>query len=118
MNRNDFLDTTKLNNIMASDIALYSTIIFSILLFIPIVESSRCSKNSSFEGWKLNSSIPCDLYPLSNDSNDNISQDCRVNLVIDFTTGLVNGWFNPQNQSSQPRNQLDILTIFSLKGTS
>jgi hypothetical protein len=66
----------------------------------------------------LNSSIPSDLYPSSNNSNDNINQDCRVHLAIDFTTGLVNGWFNAQTQSSQPRNQLDILTIFSLKGTS
>ncbi len=103
---------------MAFSMALYSTIVFSILLFIPIAESTRCARNFTFEGWHLNWSIPFNLYRPSNDSNNNTNEDCRVHLAIDFTTGLVNGWFNPRNQSSRPQNQLDVLTIFSLKGTS
>jgi len=103
---------------MASYMALYSTIIFSILLLIPIAESRRCLRNSSFQEWQLNSSIPSDLYPSSNESNDIINQDCKVKLEIDFITGLVNVQFDAQKHSVQPRNQLDILTIFSLESTS
>jgi len=56
--------------------------------------------------------------PSSNESNDNINQDCTVKLAIDFTTGLVNGWFTSKNQSFIPENRLEIQTQFSLKDTS
>jgi hypothetical protein len=56
--------------------------------------------------------------PSSNESNDNINQDCTVKLAIDFTTGLVNGWFTSKNQSFMPENRLEIETQFSLNDTS
>ena len=90
---------TKEKNTMACDTTLYFTIIFSIFFIIPIIESSRCSKNYTFQGWQLNSSIPFDLNLSSNDSNDTINQNCLVKLSIDFTAGLVNGSFTAENQS-------------------
>jgi hypothetical protein len=39
-------------------------------------------------------------------------------LAIDFTTGLVNGWFTSKNQSFMPQNNLEIQTQFSLTDTS
>ena len=98
--------------------SFYFNIIVAILLLIPIAESSRCAKHFNFTGWQLNSAIPCNLYPSSNDSNNNTNEDCRVFLTIDVTTGLVNGRFSALNQSNQTRNQLDILTVFPLTGPS
>src|SRR5438067_1675097 len=88
--------------------------IFSISLLVPLTESSRCSKNYTFQGLKLNSPFPSEFYPSSNDPNDDMNQDCQVKLAIDFTTGFVNGSFTAKNQSFWPQNLLDILTIFSL----
>ncbi len=103
---------------MACYFTLFSTFILSILLIIPLAESSRCSKKYTFPPLPLNSSIPSNFSQSSNDPNDNINQECEVNLAIDFTTGFVNVSFDPKNQSVLYTNQLRIRTIFSLNDTS
>jgi len=83
-----------------------------------MTESSRCSKKCTFERLQLNSSIPWNFCPSSNDSNDDINQECQVKLAINFTTGFVNVMFDPRNQSSIPKKHLEIVTLFSLNDTS
>jgi hypothetical protein len=92
--------------------------VFLILLVVSFTESSRCSKKCSFQELRLNSSIPSDFCPSSNESTNDIKQACKVKLTIDFTTGFVNGSFDEENQSSISKYNFDITTIFSLDDTS
>ncbi|CAF2564796.1 unnamed protein product [Rotaria sp. Silwood2] len=96
---------------------MYVLFIFIFLFTLPTIESSRCSKECKFKDFQLNSSFPSDFCSISKSNND-INQRCRVELTIDFTTGLVNGSFNTENQSSLVSNKLDIRSIFSLNDIS
>ncbi|CAF2564777.1 unnamed protein product [Rotaria sp. Silwood2] len=102
---------------MKNAVIMYVLFIFIFLSTVPTIESSRCSKSCSFRGIQLNSSLPSDFCSTSK-LNDDIKQQCRVKLTIDFTTGLVNGSFDAENRSILSEDVLMIETTFSLNDTS
>ncbi|UJR10829.1 hypothetical protein I4U23_015016 [Adineta vaga] len=84
---------------------------------IQLIDSSRCLKKCTFEGVPLNSSFPIDICP-STQINDDINQQCMVQLTIDFSTGLINGSFDAEPRAIMTENRLVIDTKFLLNEIS
>ncbi|CAF3404661.1 unnamed protein product [Rotaria sp. Silwood1] len=102
---------------MTHSVTMYALCILIFLSILSTIESSQCLKKCTFPSIPLNSSLPSDFCSISK-SNDDMKQQCRVKLTIDFTTGLVNGSFNPENRSILTDDELTIETTFSLNNTS
>ncbi|CAF4795620.1 unnamed protein product, partial [Rotaria sp. Silwood2] len=80
---------------------------------LPIIESIRCSKKCTFHDISLNSSFPSEFCPTSK-LNDDIDQQCLVELAIDLTASLVSGSFNVENRTVLTKNKVQIESTFSL----
>ncbi|CAF4832832.1 unnamed protein product [Rotaria sp. Silwood1] len=102
---------------MTHSVTMYALCILIFLSILSTIESSQCLKKCTFPSIPLNSSLPSDFCSISK-SNDDMKQQCRVKLTIDFTTGLVDGSFNPENRSILTDDELTIETTFSLNNTS
>jgi hypothetical protein len=105
---------------MAHYFTVFAILIFSILLVVPFTESIRCLNNCTFQNIPMNSSISSNICASSDESKNLTNQlnSCVVSLIIDFTTGLVNGSFNVEEPPAESSDYLFIITTFSLNDTS